>query len=83
MALYSPTKTSDLEFLAVWADIIEMTYNNYKRTNNPEVKEYLDGFIETYNELKKKISTHDYTKEDTSYWHLEKFHRETQLSPVG
>ena len=71
MALYSPTKKSDLEFLTIWADIIEITYRIYQKKQTPETKDHLDGFIKAYTDLKQRIATHDYTKEDASYWQSE------------
>jgi hypothetical protein len=81
MALISPTKKDDTEFLTVWADIIESTYRFYQTNPSPGVKEMLDGFIDTYNGIKTTIDTKDYTEDDRRYWELEALFKETQLSP--
>ncbi len=72
MSLISPTKKSDLEFLTVWADIIEITHRFYRKSPDQKILEYLHGFIATYEELKERIDTHDYTAEDKAYWKFEK-----------
>jgi len=81
MALISPTKKDDLEFLTTLADIIEVTFRFYKEHPTPETKAHLDYSIETYQELKHRIDTHDYTKDDASYWQLEALFKEPRLSP--
>jgi hypothetical protein len=81
MALLSPIRKEDLELLTIWADIIETTYRIYTKKPTPETKAHLDGFIESYETLKNKIDTKDYTREDASYWRFEEFIRKLKLSP--
>ena len=83
MALISPTKKSDQEFLIVWADIIEITYRLYKKKPTQETKEHLEGFVKAYEDLKQRIETNDYTKEDARYWQMEAFFNQMPLSPYA
>lgn len=71
MALTSPTKKQDLEMLADYAEFAEITYSIYKKNPTPEVKQYLDTFVENYQELKHQIDTKDYTQDDARYWKIE------------
>ena len=81
MALTSPAKHSDLELLKEYADIVEITYRIYKANPTEEIKRYLDGFIESYQQLQHKIQTHDYTKDDAQYLRSQAIMRELGLSP--
>ena len=62
-----------MEFLTIWADIIEITHRFYRKSPSQKTLEYLHGFIATYEELKERIDTHDYSEEDRRYWESEKF----------
>jgi hypothetical protein len=81
MALFSPSKQSDLESIVILSDIIEIIFRIYKKNPNEELKESLERFIKTYEELKHRTDTHDYSKEDASYWRFEAILERNKLSP--
>lgn len=87
MAIASPTRQSDIEHLAVLADIIEIGYRGYQRNQKPETKTILEELGQSYLELQEKINTYDYSKEDKHHWEMEAFwrrvHSPDSLSPGG
>lgn len=83
MALVSPTKISDLEHLELLADILEIGFRGYLKNPKPEVKENLDFLAASYEELKAKIDTYDYTADDKKYWEMEEFWRKIRANPLS
>jgi hypothetical protein len=81
MAIISPSKVLDLELLTEYSEIVEITYRAYKRNPSPELKQYLEQFIENYQTLKHTIDTKDYTKADESYWRFQALFDTERLSP--
>lgn len=87
MALVSPSRRSDQETYALCADILETTVRIYKKMDEGErkqkVEENIKEQVQYLEDLKHKIDTHDYTKEDEHYWKMEEFWRKIEAKKLS
>lgn len=67
-SMYSPVKKQDQELLLEIAETIEVLVS----VGTKESVDLAEKFGQNYLDLEEKIKTHDYTREDQSYFATEK-----------
>ena len=66
--MFSPTKKADQELLQQVIRTVELLV----KMKSPAALDTAQRFGTTYEQLDNRIKTHDYTKEDESYFRVEK-----------
>jgi hypothetical protein len=65
--LASPSRELDRELYAVTLDILSIALQMYKKEPTDDLKTYIENYTTYADELKLRIDTHDYQKEDEAY----------------